>query len=159
MFNSRNTESAVQVLRDLNRKLRDRAPDPDEFDANFRQIVFTRGQTSQKELIRYILKKVQNEEGSPTVGESDDLTIEHLIPQASDRDETIVGQIGNLILVDKVTNGRLADRRFSEKKKILHESGYRLPSAFTEVDDLTDEIIEENTMRVSKLSRSKVWSI
>lgn len=143
MFNSRDNVNAVQVLRDLKCKLRDRAPDPDEFDANFRRIVFTRGQTSHKELIRYILKKVQNEEGSPTVGESDDLTIEHLIPQASDRDESVVGQIGNLILVDKETNGRLADREFSEKKKILHETGYRLPTAFDEIDDLTDEIIEK----------------
>ncbi|MFG6595523.1 DUF262 domain-containing protein [Sulfitobacter sp. 1A13368] len=159
VFNCRDAEAVDQVLRDLKVKLRSRVADPDEFDANFRQITFTRGQTSQKELIRYILKKVQKEEGSPTVGESDDLTIEHLLPQSSDRDASTVGQIGNLILVDKETNDRLADKDFNEKKLILAGKGYRLPEMLTEVVDLTDEVIEKNTLRISELSRSRVWRI
>lgn len=159
VFNSREAVSAGQVLRDLKDKLRSRVADPDEFDANFRQITFTRGQTSQKELVRYILKKVQKEEGSPTVGESDDLTIEHLLPQASDRTASTVGQIGNLILVDKETNDRLANREFKEKKLILAEKGYRLPEILTEAVDLTDEVIEKNTRRISELSRSRIWKI
>lgn len=159
IFNSREADAASQVLRDLKVKLRNRVADPDEFDANFRQITFIRGQTSQKDLIRYILKKVQKEEGSPTVGESDDLTIEHLLPQASARAASTVGQIGNLILVDKETNDQLANKEFKEKKLILAEKGYRLPEILTEVDDLTDEAIEKNTLRIAELSRSRVWRI
>ena len=159
IFNSRDDEGAAQVVRDLKDKLRERVADPEEFDVNFRQITFTRGQTSQKDLVRYILKKVQKDEGSPTVGESDELTIEHLLPQASNRDASIVGQIGNLMLVDKRTNDRLANKAFPEKKRLLLENGYRLPPLLTDAEDLTDQVIEANTRRVSELSRSRVWKI
>jgi hypothetical protein len=159
MFNCRDADAAAQVLRELKEKLRERTPDPAEFDANFRQIIFTRGQSTQKDLVRYILMKVQTEDGSPTVGDSNELTIEHLLPQASDRETSVVGQIGNLILVDKDTNDRLANKDFPEKKRILLGKGYRLPVTFTNAKELTDEVIEKNTLRVSELSRSRIWKI
>ena len=159
VFNSQDGEGTALVAQELKNKLRERVADPDEFDVNFHQIIFTRGQTSQKDLVRYILKKVQKEEGSPAVGESDELTIEHLLPQASDRDASIVGQIGNLMLVDKRTNDRLANKAFPEKKRLLLENGYRLPEILTDAEDLTDQVIEANTQRVSELSRSSVWRI
>lgn len=70
-----------------------------------------------------------------------------------------MGQIGNLILVDKDTNDQLSNKSFQEKKHILIAKGYRLPELLVEVDILSDEIIERNTRRVSELSRSIIWKI
>ena len=67
--------------------------------------------------------------------------------------------MGNLILVDRATNEKLADKPFLKKKKILLERGYQLPSIFMDSDELTGELIEANTKRISELARSKIWKI
>jgi len=159
LFNSRSQEDAQRVIRELKEKLRDREADPDEFDANFRQIILLKNQSTQKPFVKYILRKLHKQEGHPTIGESDELTIEHLLPQSSSRNSSIVGQIGNLILVDKDTNDQLSNKLFQEKKHILIGKGYRLPDLLVDVDILSDEIIERNTRRVSELSRSIIWKI
>ena len=71
----------------------------------------------------------------------------------------IVGQLGNLMLVDSKTNGMLKEKPFVEKKKILKERGYSLPEIFSGEPNLSRELIEANTRRISGLSREQVWKI
>lgn len=101
-------------------------------------------------------------EEQPFIGESDDLTIEHLVPQAKigeGFEDTTVGQIGNLILVDEETNGLLAHNDFAAKKVILTQRGYKLPANFLEADGLTPELIRANTLRVAEIARERVWKV
>ena len=150
------------AISDLKQKLRDRVPAVSEFDSGFQQLVYTKTNNSQKSLIQYILKKVAVAEGQPTVGHSDDLTIEHLLPQSSLKsgsDPSLVGQVGNLILVDSVTNTKLANNKFSQKKQILLANGYKLPQLLLDADDLNEDLVIQNTLRVAEVSRTNIWSI
>ncbi|MEI4264020.1 HNH endonuclease family protein, partial [Roseovarius sp. D0-M9] len=143
-------------------KLRERVPSPTEFNAGFEQILFTKSNASQRALVRYILQKVFSFEGVAAIGNSSDLTIEHLHPQAEIGGEFtagIVGQVGNLILVDPKTNDKLGMKPYAEKKKILLDKGYKLPVDFLEADALSPELIKGNTLRISELARTQVWRV
>lgn len=147
---------------DLVEKLRERRVADSQFDASFEQIIYTKTYSSQKSLVQYILKKVALYEGQPTIGHSDDLTIEHLIPQSSRSrgiSDSVFGQIGNLILVDQGTNTKLANNTFKNKRSILIEAGYKLPDILLECDDIDEQVVLQNTRRVSQLSRDVIWSI
>lgn len=117
-------------ISDLKSKLKERVPASSEFDSGFEQLLHTKTNSAQKGLIQYILRKVAAFENQPTIGHSDDLTIEHLMPQSTlkngEKLET-VGRIGNLILVDAETNGLLSNNSFTHKRAILTDRGYKLP--------------------------------
>lgn len=162
IFTAKDSNEVAKAISDLTAKLKERKVAPTEFDAGFGQIIFTKTHSSQKALIQYILKRIALFEGQPYIGDTDDLTIEHLLPQSeikSGFSEGLVGQIGNLILVDSATNGKLSNSNFSEKRKILLDRGYKLPEIFLDADEITSELVEQNTMRVSEIAREKVWII
>lgn len=162
VFNAKDANEISKAIRGLVGKLRDREAPESEFDASFEQIIYTKQHSSQKALVQYILKKVAIKELQPFLGDTDDLTIEHLLPQSSinsDVPETIIGQIGNLMLIDFETNNKLGDNDFKTKKKILKDRGYKLPDIFEHSDELTEDLIKENTLRVSALARTKIWKV
>lgn len=162
VFTAKDSNEVAMEITNLLEKLRDREVPESEFDAGFEQIIYTNKQSSQKALVQYILRTVARHEKQPSIGDSDDLTIEHLLPQAEIKEkdsEKMVGQIGNLLLVDSETNGLLGTHKFVDKKKILLARGYRLPDAFLSVDKLTPELIVENTKRISVLARQSIWKV
>ena len=162
IFAANDSNEVAKAISELTTKLREREVASTEFDAGFGQIIHTKTHSSQKALVQYILKRIALFEGQPYIGDTDDLTIEHLLPQSKIKagaPEEVVGQIGNLILVDDDTNGKLSAREFSEKKNILLDRGYRLPKLFLDADVITPDLIEENTMRISSIARTDVWKV
>ena len=162
VFGASDSNEVGKIVSDLLAKLRDREPAPSEFDAGFEQIVYTKSQSSQKSLVQYILRKVAVYERQPTLGESDDLTIEHLMPQSSSNNgipEYVVGQIGNLMLVDTKTNNELASKSYVEKKEILLRRGYKLPELLLNSDHIDAALIQANTDRISTLARDSIWKL
>jgi hypothetical protein len=162
MYQAADSNAAGAAIAELVQKLKDREAPLSEFDVGFEQIVHTKQQASQKGLVQYILKKVALHEGQPHIGETDDLTIEHLVPQSkigSGFSETAVGQIGNLVLVDSETNNLLSTNEFEEKKNILASRGYKLPELLADAVKLDDDLLGLNTRRLSALARDVVWKI
>jgi hypothetical protein len=162
VFNSKDSNEIGVAINELVGKLRDRRVADSEFDAGFEQVIYTKLHSSQKSLVQYILRKVASYEGQATIGDTDDLTIEHLVSQSSRKDgreETVIGQIGNLILVDPKTNELLSTNNFATKRDILLSRGYKLPEPFVDADTLTDELIAENTMRIAKIARDVIWRV
>ncbi|APE42836.1 hypothetical protein BOO69_04910 [Sulfitobacter alexandrii] len=162
IFQCNDSGEAARVIADLVSKLQEREVLSSEFDVGFEQVIYTNRHSSQKTLVQYILRKVAIFESQPFIGETDDLTIEHLVPQSSyksDEDHLIVGQLGNLMLVDQKTNELLSTNEFKEKKVILESRGYKLPELFDGVDELSEEIIRSNTQRIAELSREKIWKV
>lgn len=162
VFDAADGQEVAQAIRDLVQKLRERDPPESEFNVGFEQIVFTRLHSAQKSLVQYILKKIALHEGQPFIGGTDDLTIEHLLPQASAKkgmSEELIGQLGNLILVDGETNTLLSMNDFASKKVILLDRGYKLPKVLTDAVDLDAKVISENTARIAKLAREQVWKV
>ena len=162
LFEASSQNVAGEEIRLLITKLRERVPYSAEFDVAFEQIIFTDSATLQKSLVRYILLKYCLAEKYPFLGATNELTIEHLIPQESIGEKwpaEIVGQIGNLILVDSETNGKLGTKPFIEKQKILIDRGYRVPEEFLDQENLTKKSIRTRTKSISKQSREKIWKV
>lgn len=162
VFATKDSNQVRYEIQSLREKLQAREVAESEFYAGFQQICYTQQRASAKKLVRYILKKVAEKERQPTIGESDELTIEHLFPQSALKDgadEQTIGEIGNLILVDAETNRQLADNNFAAKKQILSDKGYKLPDLLMNVDEIGPDIIRENTFRIAELAREKVWKI
>lgn len=162
VFGANDSNEIGLAINDLTEKLRERRVPDTEFDAAFGQVIYTKLHSSQKSLVQYILKKVAQHEGQTTIGDTDDLTIEHLLPQSKRQDGTsehIIGQIGNLVLVDQKTNELLSTNDFKTKKSILIDRGYKLPQKFLDTSDLTEELLAENTQRISQLARDAVWRV
>jgi Protein of unknown function DUF262/Protein of unknown function (DUF1524) len=162
VFSAKNSNEVGQEIENLVKKLQDREVPMSEFDAGFEQVIYTQKHSAQKALVQYILRDVAAHENQPSIGHTEDLTIEHLVSQAeigAGKSEKVVGQIGNLLLVDSVTNGLLGTLTFKAKKKILLDRGYRLPTLFEDADDLSAELIAQNTKRISELARSSIWKV
>lgn len=162
VFAATDSAGVLRAIKDLNEKLQDREVPSSEFDAGFEQIIYTKTHSAQKSLVQYILKKVAMYEGQPFIGETDDLTIEHLLSQSMSKQglkDSVIGQIGNLLLVDAKTNEMLSTNDFSQKKEILVSRGYKLPSILLEAETLTPEIVAENTARLSKIAREEIWKV
>jgi hypothetical protein len=149
-------------IADFRQKLRDREADSNEFDVGFAQINYTKAQSSQKSLVQYILRKVAAHEKQSFIGETDDLTIEHLLPQSTIKtkeDAQVIGQLGNLILVDAETNNMLSTSNFARKRDILVDRGYTIPEIFEGKSKLTKKLIEMNTQRIAEMARQHVWKV
>ena len=162
VFAAKDSNEAGKAISELVGKLRDREVAESEFDAGFEQVIYTKSHSSQKALVQYILRKVAIHECQPVVGDTDDLTIEHLLPQSSATDgpdEKLIGQLGNLILVDSKTNEMLSTNDFKRKKAILKDRGYKLPDELDSVDALDEDVIRLNTMRLAELARTKIWKV
>jgi hypothetical protein len=162
VFGASDSNAVGKAITDLVAKLREREVAASEFDAGFEQIIYTKTHSSQKALVQYILKKVALHECQPTIGNSDDLTIEHLFSQSMSKkglSDTVIGQIGNLILVDAETNNLLSTNDFAQKKAILLQRGYKLPTVLLECDELSPEVVHQNTLRIAQLARDVIWKV
>lgn len=162
VFGASDSNEVGVAIENLVEKLRERVVPISEFDVGFEQIIYTKLHSSQKSLVQYILKNVANFEKQPFIGETDDLTIEHILPQSKSKDgklDHIVGQIGNLMLIDQETNRQLSDNDFKHKRAILVDRGYKVPEILLDADHITDDIIRANTARISELARDKIWRV
>jgi len=163
LFEARNTHSAVDVIRDLKQKLRDRVPTVGEVRALFPYIVYTDVITKQRKLVKYILSRFHKYYPSPTAVDYDQMTIEHLIPQSSigvsGYTDAIVGQIGNLVLVSEDLNNKLKNKPFEEKKEILIDSGYNLPPEMKDASDWGPIEIRQHTQSLAERAYNDVWRI
>lgn len=162
LFEAKGSNEAAIEIRSLIDKLRQRKPNIQEFLPKFEGTIYTKNHTKQRALIKYSLLKIQSIENMTHRGSDDDLTIEHLYPQSHINDQftdSIVGQFGNLILVDSQTNGTLKDKNFIDKKKILIDNGYIIPQEYMDANEITPEMIKSYTAKRAEIAHSKGWNI
>ena len=157
------TQAAVEVIRDLKEKLRERIPSWEEVKALFPEIIYTENFTKQRSLMKYILTGLAKAATSAVSVDYDSMTIEHLVPQSmigiDSWTDTIVGQAGNLILVTENLNSKLKDKPFKEKKKILLSHNFDLPIDILNAADWTPENIIKRTIDMAELAYQSVWKI
>jgi hypothetical protein len=163
LFEANETQAAVTIVSELKSKLRERIPGIAEVKALFPSIVFTDNQTKQRNLVRYILAGFQSHSVTSVAIDFDGMTIEHLVPQSQIGSgaftDEIVGQLGNLILVPSKLNGKLANKSFKDKRKILQGAGVSLPREFATLNDLTSDDIKQRTLSLAELAYSRVWKL
>lgn len=157
------SQEAAGIIKDMKEKLSERIPSASEFVALFPELLYTNTLSKQRALVKYVLVKVAKHDQVALPGDWDDLTIEHVIPQAKIDDDTydeeVVGQLGNLLLVPSKLNEKLKDKPFSEKKKVLLAAKYPLPDEMAGAADWTPELVKRRTESLALKACQKVWCI
>jgi hypothetical protein len=162
VFKASDTQAAAAVISELKKKLRDRVPSFEEFAALFPEILCTDTLTKQRKLVRYILARLDSAGSLVSTTDFDQMTIEHFAPQSQisdDLPESVVGQIGNLILVSEKLNQKLRDKSPQDKKKILQDAGYDVPDEIARATSWGVSEISERTQSLAKKAYEKAWKI
>ena len=151
------------VLDNLKQKLKTNAPWSAEFEALFMELKYSSIFTKQKNLVRYILTKIyqQNTTGLPIDPEK--MTIEHISPEnpskASRLNDEQTAAIGNLILVDQSLNNELANKSFNEKKHLLQSANVWVDATILNTSDSGAAEIEARTKLLAAEAYSNVRKI
>ena len=163
IFAANDSQEVANLIKELKQKLAERVPSESEFVALFPELLYTSTLSKQRGLVKYVLVNMAKTEQLALAGNWDDLTIEHIIPQARIDDgtcsEKIVGQLGNLLLVPNKLNEKLKDKPLKDKKKIFLEANYPLPEEISNVDDWTPALVEKRTQSIALRAYQEVWRI
>lgn len=130
-----NLTSAGDVIREL----RSIYPSDEVFRANFTTKVFDTSNSRNKQVVRYILAKIDAQTaGIPFSSPSPDITVEHILPenpaenwpQFNDVDAASdVYRIGNMMLLEERLNREAGNASFLDKKKVFERSNLVTPRA------------------------------
>lgn len=97
-----------QVIKAFKQKLRDRIPSYEEFEAGMLDIRFSNENTRQRQLVRYLLRRVDEHLRTGVRPDYEQMTVEHLASQnpsgAAEASEDVIGMLGNLLLVPQELN-------------------------------------------------------
>ncbi len=152
-----------EVLSELKNKLRDKKPNFDEFEANWKEVHYSRQFSKQKKLVKYILSRFDSYYNQAATIDYSAMTIEHLLSESksrTDQQEKVVAQLGNLILVtEKVNNEKLAAKSFKEKKQILIDSKVSVDPTIENADDWKAKQIKQRTNSMAKIAYDTLWKI
>lgn len=157
-------ENKLEVINELIKKLRNKRPSYPEFEANFLEILYSKKYTKHKNLVRYILEKIDQSHRQRGVSiDYNQMTIEHIASQnphtQNAMSDNLIAQIGNLILVNENLNNKLANKEFNEKKSILLNSGVWLDDVLRNASSWGQQQIESRSKALAKLAYDKVWRI
>lgn len=163
LFEAPTSQEAAMEIAELVGKLRDRRPSLDEFKVAFKEISYTSSNSKQKNLVRYILRNISQHLGYKYPVDFDDLTIEHLHPQAKsgvdDWTEHNVGQLGNLLLLDQKMNEAVGVKTLTEKANMLIQLGYVLPAAIAQASKWGPVESVAYTEDLATVSYNEIWKI
>lgn len=155
----------LATIDELVRKLRDKKPSYQEFEANFVEKRYSKKYPKDKKLVQYILAGIDRHRKS--VGVLIDyplMAIEHLAPEnplpgrATTVSDGVVAEIGNLVLVDEELNRRLSNKRFAEKKSMLMESPVWVDDLVRDADTWGEQEIRARSRYLAGLAFNEVWS-
>ncbi|MCU0527180.1 MAG: DUF262 domain-containing HNH endonuclease family protein [Elainella sp. Prado103] len=157
LSNTGNLDKIQSVNTNLVRRLKDKLPRFDEFEVNFVSLLYTKSR--DKKIIQYILEKLMGKNINALPIDYSSASIEHLLPQ-SKGDEAIVGSIGNLILVDRKTNGEeLRDLDFTEKIKILKSKNYPVDPYLLNATQWSEEEIKIRGKLMAHRAYHEIWCL
>lgn len=159
LSNTDNQDKIQSINTNLVRKLKEKLPSFDEFEVNFMDLIYTKNKQRDKKIIQYILEKLIGENINGLPIDYNSASIEHILPQ-SKGDEAIVGNIGNLILVDKITNGEeLKDFDFMKKIEILKDKKYPLDDHLLNASQWNENEIKERGKAMSHKAYYEIWCL
>lgn len=169
LCSSQDPNAKAKEIADLVKKLKERLPSYEEWELGFRSLIYGFSLQRTKKLVQYVLRKLDEHWSKRDVPDYQLLTVEHIAPQSSHRTKRgsrgmsirQIVSIGNLILVGKELNEKLASKPFMEKKKILIDNG-----VITEKDDVlynadqwTENEIRRRTESLARIGYEKIWTI
>ena len=159
LSNTDNLDKIQSININLLRKLKEKLPDFNEFEVNFMDLIYTKNKQRDKKIIQYVLEKLTGVSVNGLPIDYNSASIEHLLSQSKE-DDAVVGSIGNLILVDKKTNGEeLKDLDFMKKIKLLKDKQYPLDSCLLNATQWTEKEIRERGKLMAHKAYYGVWCL
>ncbi|MDF1736550.1 MAG: DUF262 domain-containing HNH endonuclease family protein [Minwuia sp.] len=157
--------NANEILKELSQIY----PNDEIFRANFATKVFDTGSSRNKQIVRYILAKLDAQSsGTPFSPPSPEITIEHVLPEnpgddwaeVSDADvESSVYRIGNMILLEDKLNSLAGNSSFESKKNQYRKSSISDALKLSEFDELWNVTeIDKRQKKLAKLATT-VWRV
>jgi hypothetical protein len=165
LTDTKDKNKAQQILKEFKDKLRERVPSLAEFEAALLEVQYTDESTRQKALVQYLLARIDGHfrGGASAIPNYDILTIEHLAPQSLSKgwnvSRSVVGALGNLVLVNESLNSKLANKPFDVKKKLLTDAQVPLDPVLKDASAWGDKEILERGKRLAKILHETILKV
>ncbi|MHA3353169.1 DUF262 domain-containing protein [Yersinia enterocolitica] len=157
---SSNLDEIQSVLNSLFRSLSKKLPSYEEFRVNFIELNYISNKTRSKNIIKYALSKQLGDAINCLNIDHDFLTLEHYISESElkkGEKESVVGSIGNLLLIDDKTNSSILNNLdVKGKYKILTELIYPLEKTFITEADWDEVKVKERTAKIAHVLYNSV---
>lgn len=164
LYNAKDLNSKATCLAEFRKtKLLPKRPSYVEFEPGFLELKFSNQFPKQRNLVRYILLKIYQAKSVGLPIDPEQATIEHLVPQSAAKNANLtpenIASIGNLILVDKKLNDKLADKDFAEKAKILNAAKVWVDPVILKAKAWGVAEIEQRSKLLAELAYKTVWAL
>ncbi|HEO0719550.1 TPA: HNH endonuclease, partial [Yersinia enterocolitica] len=157
---SSNLDEIQSVLNSLFRSLSKKLPSYEEFRVNFIELNYISNKTRSKNIIKYALSKQLGDAINCLNIDHDFLTLEHYISESElkkGEKESVVGSIGNLLLIDDKTNSSILNNLdVKGKYKILTKLIYPLEKTFITEADWDEVKVKERTAKIAHVLYNSV---
>lgn len=158
---STSKQNSKQILSQLSQFYISKQPNFELFKEKFKKLRFTNQFTRDKKLIQYIFRKFELILRSTQELTVNNITLEHIDSQSNGSNS--MGEIGNLIPLDKFLNEKCDNKPFRDKLQVYADSDLKVVELFTR--KFTNEIEwNENNQNnwfdiIVENSYSKIWVI
>ena len=164
LYGATDKNACAKVLKEFVRKMRDRIPGYDEFEANYREIGFLSDNTRQKPLVQYLLERTDAHFRTTSAPDYTTMSIDHIAPEhpvdGSTVSEDHVGMIGNLILLPDELNNKLANKSlFKAKKQAYEHAGVPMDPVLRDSNSWTDKQVEKRTKFLARSSYETIFKV
>lgn len=157
------SNAAANSIRELVQKLKDRLPKRELFVSKFIELEFSKNEQKKSQLIRYILRTLNDDVDAVKFGLDDIPSIEHFLPQAAASEEGIpidmIGNIGNLFLLPKSLNEQLGNKSVEAKLKAIDNSSHSRPRTLLQIKEWGGSQIQDRARRLANASYDRVISM
>lgn len=157
-------KNAGEVIRKLNSIY----PSDDVFKANFSDKSFDTSNSRNKQVVRYILGKIEAHTEGHTNTSQPRATIEHVLPENPSENwsnfneadaVSHVYRIGNMIQLEEALNREASNHSFEEKKKIFKKSNLKTASDIAkQTEDWNKETISTRQKKMAKVAAC-IWRV
>ncbi|MFM9277337.1 DUF262 domain-containing protein [Paenibacillus jiagnxiensis] len=156
-----NKQEVGKVIKEIIAYYKESLPSYDIFEKGFTALYFTQKMTGDKKLIQYILKEFEQHYLDTDELQTNIFSIEHIMSESEMNEK--VGNIGNLIPLDKDLNSDIGDVSFKKKLQFYKKSRLFTVKKFLELyenyDQWTVSDIEERSKNMALLAYNKIWRI
>lgn len=152
-----------KVINGLRDKLKSKLPAYGEFEARFLEIRYSNTFTKQKNLARYILNKMTQQNWTGVSLDPERMTVEHLAsenpPKPTGITDEQVASMGNLVLIDQKLNNKLGNKTFADKKRILKDANIWLDDKIQQASTWSGQEIEDRAKALASQAFNEVWQL
>jgi hypothetical protein len=146
-------DKRAQVLRAFKQKMKDRVPSSEEFEAGLLDVRFSDANTKQRQLVRYLLRRLDQHFRTGPVPDYDQMTIEHIASQNPagqvNAAPDSVAMFGNLLLVSEELNGKLKNKPGKDKLAIIKAESHPIDSYLAKARAWDDGSIRQRTISLA----------